>query len=315
MSTHAEGRKRLHPDVDKVLTLFEELEVPNFYKTSPEQARATFRGLRPEQDVLPAIHRTESKKILMDGGEIELRIYYPGDSGNLPVLMWFHGGGWVFGDLDSGELACREIAKLANCVIVSVDYRLAPEFAFPTALEDCMRATKWVIENAVEIGVDVARLAVGGDSAGGNLAAAVAQRARDEEIELAHQLLVYPITQPGFDTSSYQSNAEGYFLSRESMMWFWEHYVPDHNLRDDPRVSPVNGDLNGLASAWIMTCAFDPLCDDGLMYAEALKKAGVAVETHHRDDAIHGVFGMLIDPGAESRNLAATSLRAAFSRS
>jgi acetyl esterase len=306
-------REGLHPEVSKVMDIFEDLDIPNFYKTSPVQTRETFRGLRPDKDTLPVIHATEDLSIDVDGAAIALRVYRPNDSENLPVLVWYHGGGWVFGDLDSGELACREMSDKAGCVIVSVDYRLAPESLFPVALTDCIAATHWVIDNAQALGVDSSKLAVGGDSAGGNLAAGVAQYARDNQITLSMQALIYPVTQANFDTSSYQRNAEGYFLSRESMKWFFDHYAPDMAQRADPRLTPINGDLSNLAPAWVMTCAFDPLCDDGLMYADALEKAGSAVNRYHRDDSIHGVFGMAVAPGAEARATVASELKQAFS--
>lgn len=311
-NTSSSGRGELHPEVKTVLDLFEELEVPDFYKKTPDQARELFRGLRPQEDALPPIHHREDMSIDVDGGSIKLRVYRPSDDAQLPVLMWFHGGGWVFGDLESGELACRELCDQANCVIVSVDYRLAPEHRFPVALDDCIRATEWVMQQAAQLSIDVERMAVGGDSAGGNLAAAVAQHARDGNIKLKHQLLVYPVTQASVDTQSYLQNAQGYFLSRESMIWFWDHYVPDVQQRQDVRVSPLNGRVDGLAPAWILTCAFDPLCDDGRMYAETLRTGGVEVAHHHRDDAIHGVFGMAIDVGAQIRTIAAKALREAF---
>ena len=292
--------------------IFDDMDIPNFYKTSPEQARATFRGLRPDKDTLPAIHEIEDLSIDDAGTPIGLRVYRPGDAANLPVMVWYHGGGWVFGDLDSGELACREMAVKANCVIVSVDYRLAPEARFPTALTDCIAATHWVIDNAPKLRVDISRLAVGGDSAGGNLAAGVAQYARDQKIDLAMQALIYPVTQSDFDTASYVRNADGYFLSRESMQWFFDHYAPDAAQRADPRLTPINGNLTNLAPAWVMTCAFDPLCDDGLMYAAALEKAGNSVQRYHRDDSIHGVFGMAVEPGTEARADVSAKLQQAF---
>ncbi len=308
-------REGLHPEVSNVMDIFEDLNVPDFYKTSPEQARKTFRGLRPDPDTLPTIHHREDMTINVDGAQIALRVYRPDDDAILPVLVWFHGGGWVFGDLDSGELACREMAAKAHCAIVSVDYRLAPESRFPVALDDCIAATHWVIDNAQSLNIDSSKLAVGGDSAGGNLAAGVAQYARDNAVPVRLQALIYPVTQPNFDTPSYQRNAEGYFLSLESMQWFFDHYVPDHAQRADPRVSPLNGTLSGLAPAWVMTCAFDPLCDDGLLYADALEKAGVSVQRHHREDSIHGVFGMAVEPGTEARADVAQHLKQAFARS
>ncbi|MGC1440766.1 MAG: alpha/beta hydrolase, partial [Burkholderiaceae bacterium] len=245
------NRGVIHPEVQNVLDIFNDLKVPDFYKGSPEQARATFRGLRPDPSTLPPIHRVDNTIIPVNGADIALRIYRPDDSDNLPVLVWFHGGGWVFGDLDSGELACREMAAQAQCAIVNVDYRLAPEHQFPVALEDCIAATHWVIENAGKLSFDINRMAVGGDSAGGNLAASVAQHARDKGISLRKQLLIYPVTQSSFESASYQANATDYFLSLESMRWFWDNYLPDHSQRQDPRVSPLHGQLHGLAPAWI----------------------------------------------------------------
>jgi len=305
-------RDKLHPEVQNVLTIFEDLKVPDFYKGTPENARALFRSLRPEPEVLPAIHSCQNLSMTTDGTDIALRLYKPSDAEDLPLLMWFHGGGWVFGDLDAGEVACRELAMQANCAVLSVDYRLAPEARFPTALQDCIDATHWAIENGASLGVDSSRLAVGGDSAGGNLAAAVAQYARDKQIALMYQLLIYPVTQATFDTDSYRQNESGYFLSRDSMIWFWDQYVPDAEKRLDPRVSPLHGNLDGLAPAWLLTCGFDPLCDDGLLYAKAMQQAGVKVDAVNRNDAIHGVFGMLIEPGAIVRRQAAQSLLAAF---
>lgn len=305
-------RTGLHPEVQTVMQIFDELKVPDFYKGTPAQARTLFNGLRPDPSTLPDIHHCEELSIPVNHGELAVRIYRPNDSANLPVLMWFHGGGWVFGDLNASELACREMAMQAGCAIVSVDYRLAPEARFPAALEDCISAVHWVIANASKLSFDTSHLAVGGDSAGGNLAACVAQYARDQKIALAIQLLIYPVTQPTVDTPSYQKNAEGYFLSRDSMIWFWDHYVPEPGQRLDPRVSPIHGTLTDLAPTWIFTCGFDPLCDDGLLYADALQQAGVAVERYHRDDSIHGVFGMAISPGSEARSIAAQALRAAL---
>lgn len=306
------ARGEIHPEVQKVLDLFDDLGVPDFYKGTPQQARRTFQGLRPDPETLPPVFDAVNRSIPVDGGVIDVRVYRPNNSARLPVMVWFHGGGWVFGDLNASELACREMCMQAGIVIVSVDYRLAPEHPFPVPLNDCIAATQWVLSNASELGVDTSRVAVGGDSAGGNLAACVAQFARDQGISLRQQILVYPVTQPSFDLQSYQDNASGYFLGRDSMRWFWDHYLADHSARNDPRASPLKGDLRSLPDAWVFTCGYDPLCDDGIAYAGALQAAGCTVASYHRDDSIHGVFGMMIEPGAEARREAAAVLARAL---
>lgn len=308
----SERNAQLHPDVAKVLALFEELNVPDFYKGSPNEARAIFAGLRPEADALPQVHRVEDATVPGPGTEVPVRIYRPDTDNNLPALVWIHGGGWVFGDLAAAEMAARDLCRFTGCVVISVDYRLAPEAPFPAAVDDSIAVTEWVFSQAQQLGIDPTRIAVGGDSAGGNLAAVVALHARDKAMTLAHQLLIYPVTEADFDSDSYQRNADGYFLSRASMRWFWDHYVPDLAQRTDPRVAPLHANLEGLASAWVLTCEFDPLCDDGRKYVNALQAANVDVQHWHMDDAIHGVFGMAIDRGEQARRAAADSLRAAF---
>ena len=295
-----------------MLDLFEDLGVPDFYKGTPAQARATFAGLRPDPETLPAVHAVNDQPIPVGDQQIQVRVYRPSDDDNLPLMVWFHGGGWVFGDLNSSELACREMCMQSGTVIVSVDYRLAPEHPFPTPLDDCIAALNWAMDNSATLGVDTSRVAVGGDSAGGNLAACVAQHARDNGIALRSQLLVYPVTQPSLDLPSYINNATGYFLSRDSMRWFWDHYVADEAQRQLPRVSPLMGKLDGLAPSWVFTCGYDPLCDDGITYANALQAAGSDVTTYHRDDSIHGVFGMMIEPGAQARAEASRVLKTAL---
>ncbi len=306
-------KQALHPEIREALDKIEALGGHNFHHMSAPEARALMSSIRPDKSTLPLIHQSDDVAVEVgDGSSIVLRIYRPSDVQNLPVLIWFHGGGWVFGDLDSAELPCRQLTNDAQCVVISVDYRLAPESPFPTPLQDCLRALNWVVENAQMLSIDTNRIAVGGDSAGGNLATCVAQYARDTGIPLVYQLLIYPVTQPSMDTPSYQANESGYFLSRESMRWFWDHYVPDVEQRQDPKISPLYGNLKGLAPAWIFTCDYDPLCDDGMLYAKALKAAGVSVDTYHREDAIHAVFGMAIAPGSQIRSIAASQLRMAF---
>ncbi|MFB6296440.1 MAG: alpha/beta hydrolase [Halobacteriales archaeon] len=245
-------------------------------------------------------------------------MYTPEGEGPFPVLTFYHGGGWVIGTLDTHEPICRALAGAADCVVVSVDYRLAPEHPFPAALEDCYAATRWVSDNAATLHADPDRVAVGGDSAGGNLAAAVAQACRDHGgPELVHQLLVYPVTDHAFDTDSYAENAEGYFLTRADMEWFWDHYLDSRFDGNNPYASPLRArDLGGLPPASVVTAGFDPLRDEGIAYAKRLDAAGVAVEHHHYDGAIHGFFGMLVEPeipqARDAVETTAADLRASF---
>lgn len=264
-----------------------------------------------------AVAHVEDRVVPGPGGVgIPVRIYRPADGGRLPVLVYFHGGGWVIGSLDTHDGSCRMLANRSGCAIVSVDYRLAPEHRFPAAADDCLAATRWVAANAAAIGCDPARIAVGGDSAGGNLAAVVALRTRDEGgPALVHQLLVYPVTDANLDTASYRENAEGYFLTREGMRWFWQHYAPAAEARAHPHASPLRAsDLRGLPPATVITAEYDPLRDEGEAYAARLREAGVATRLTRYDGVIHGFFGMhgLVDQAGLAVEEAAAALRAAF---
>jgi acetyl esterase len=225
---------------------------------------------------------------------LAVRIYTPESPALAGALVYFHGGGWVFGDLDSHDETCRRLCREAELKVISVHYRRAPETTYPGAAEDCYAATAWVVENAARLGIDRDRIAVGGDSAGGNLAAATALMARDRggpAIRL--QLLIYPVTDARFDTGSYRENADGYLLSRRAMEYFWDQYVPDLQERTEPYAAPLRAsDLNGLPPALVQTAEYDPLRDEGEAYAAALAKAGVAVQQTRYDGLIHGFFGM-----------------------
>lgn len=266
---------------------------------------------RPEGE---PVARVEDRTIPGPAGEIPVRIYSPDATPGTPrpVLAWFHGGGWVIGNLDGADPACRMIANAAGCVVVSVDYRLAPEHKYPAAAEDCLAATDWVSANAGSLGADPTRLAVGGDSAGGNLAAVVTQLAKDMGgPAIKFQLLVYPVTDHGFGTSSYQENAEGYLLTKASMEWFWGHYLNHEGEGAHPKASPLRAsDLSGLPPAWVITAEFDPLRDEGEAYAAALRAAGVKVEHKRYDGQIHGFFAnAVIDDGIAAVKDAARALR------
>jgi len=238
--------------------------------------------------------RIENRKIPGPAGEIPVRIYQPHGAGVKPVLVYLHGGGWVIGSLDSYDATCRELAEGAGCVVVSVDYRLAPEHRYPAAPEDCHAAVKWVAANAASLGADPKRLAVGGDSAGGNLSAVVSQMARDKGGPAIHfQLLIYPVTDADFTRRSYVDNADGYLLTTAAMHWFWDHYLPAKSQRAEPYASPLRAaDLSGLPPAWVCTAEFDPLRDEGEAYAQRLQQAGVSTTLTRFDGLIHGFISM-----------------------
>jgi acetyl esterase len=229
--------------------------------------------------------------------------------------VWYHGGGFVIGDLESADRTCRKLAIGTGALVVSVDYRLAPEHPFPAGPDDCFAALRWIVDNAASLGGDSSRLAVGGDSAGGNLAAVVALQARDQGVALRHQLLVYPVTDCTMSSTSYDENAEGYLLTRDSMDWFVVHYLSAGADAKDPRVSPLYADdLRGVAPALVITAEFDPLRDEGEAYAERLRDAGVEVETRRFDGQVHGFFGLgTITPVAnEAVDLAIAKVKAAL---
>lgn len=226
--------------------------------------------------------------------DIPIRIYQPLVPAGKGALIYFHGGGWVLGDLDSHDSICRRLAGGAGVSVIAVDYRLAPEAPFPAPLQDCYAATRWVANNAAELGIDSHRIAIGGDSAGGNLAAAVALLARDESWPtIRFQLLVYPVTDARFDTPSYRDNASGYMLTRRTMMWFWDQYLPDLSERSQPLASPLRADsYAALPPALVQTAEYDPLRDEGEAYANAMSSAGVKVQHTRYSGLIHGFLGM-----------------------
>lgn len=226
-----------------------------------------------------------------DGDDIPVRVYSP-EGENLPGMVFFHGGGWVMGDLEGHDDICRRLAVQIGCVVVSVDYRLAPEHPFPQAVHDAVDATEWVAANSEELGIDSTKLVVAGDSSGGNLAAVTAIIARDSRgPDLAMQLLIYPVTDGSMRTASYTENAEGYVLSSRLMAWYWDQYATGED-RSDVLASPIgHHDLSGLPPAHVVTADLDPLRDEGIAYAELLRAAGVEVSASNYPDAFHGFFG------------------------
>jgi acetyl esterase len=250
------------------------------------------------------------------GPDVPVRIYTPAGGGPFPALAWYHGGGWVVGNLETADPTARHLAVETGCVVVSVDYRLAPEAKFPAAADDCYAATKWIADNASEINVDLSRIAVGGDSAGGNLAASVSLMARDRGgPSIVFQALIYPVTERDFSTASYRENADGYLLTLDAMKWYWDHYLKSDADSSDPYAAPAAAkDLRGLPPALVITAAFDPLRDEGEAYARRLQGAGVPTACSRYDGMIHGFYGMsaVIDKGKQAISETAAALRRSF---
>ena len=284
----------LHPQVKGFLENLAAANVPAFHQMTPELCRATFRQLVTSLPPGPAkIASSRDLDIPGPAGPLPLRIYTPAGPGPFPVLMYFHGGGFVIGDRDTYDATCRELCAGSGSVVVSVDYRLAPEQPFPAAPDDCLAATRWVAQHAGELGADASRIAVAGDSAGGNLAAVTAQRIRDEGgPALRAQLLIYPTTDHySSGSKSLTENAEGYLLTKADMLWFLDSYLGPNPDVNDPKAFPIRAkSLAGLPPALVITAEYDPLRDEGEAYGRALKQAGVPVAMSRYDGAIHGFF-------------------------
>lgn len=279
----------LHPEMAEFLVELEEAGALPSHALSVSAARASIVDLFRSAEGDADLDVVRNIAIPGPGGDLPLRTYDPGDGNSLPILVYYHGGGWVRGDLETHDELCRYLAATADCLVVSVDYRRAPEHPFPAALEDCYAATKWAHEHAGHLGGDPERVAIAGDSAGGNLAASVALLARERGgPPIRYQLLIYPVTDYAFDTASYEENAEGYLLSRSSMRWYWDHYLESDIDGANPFASPLRApDLSGLPPATVLTCGFDPLRDEGLAYADRLEEADVDVTVRNYPDAIH----------------------------
>lgn len=277
------------------------------------QYEARIASMAPPAAVADVCERT----IDGPGGPLRLRIYTPLGTGAFPLLVFFHGSGFVLCSLDTHDGMCRNLCAGAACVVVSVDYRLAPEHKFPAGIEDCLYAVRWAAAHASELGTDPTRIAVAGDSAGGNMAAVAALRLRDEGgPALCAQLLLYPVTDyhtPG--TPSYEENAEGYGLTRDTMKWFWKHYLSDPAQGAHPHASPLRArDLSGLPAALVITAEYDPLRDEGELYADKLRAAGVPTAMTRYDGVNHGFMFWVgvADKAGAAMNEACEWLRGAF---
>jgi acetyl esterase len=314
------SQHRLHPDAARVCELIVASGRPPYETLTPAQAREIYLGSRQalQPDPEPV---AEVLELAADGphGAILLRLYRGNGAETKaaqPALIYFHGGGWVVGDLDSHDQVCRALANATPCTVVSVDYRLAPEHKFPAAVDDAVAATRWIAANAERLGIDAARLAVGGDSAGGNLATVVALDARDRGgPPLVLQVLIYPSTDMAMNRPSHILHADQLPLRRSTMQWFVGHYLRDAGDEADWRASPLRAKtLQRLPPAVVITAGFDPLRDEGDAYAAALADAGVAVEHKRFEGQIHGflTMGRLVQDSGRTIHLSADALKRVF---
>jgi acetyl esterase len=312
----------LHPQARALLNLMEERKIPPTHTLTPAEARELYRERRFfSQPPPPEVALARDLAMPGPGGDIPLRLYRPAGSSVgslLPVLVYYHGGGWVIGDLETHDTLCRELANGSGCAVVAVDYRLAPEHRFPDAALDAIAAVKWVHDNGNRLGIDATRIAVGGDSAGGNLAAVVALAARDAGgPALAFQLLIYPATDNRRTAPSHQTNGAGYLLTRETIGYFHDHYITDASHDLDWRASPLlHENLAGLPPALVLTAGYDPLRDEGLQFAQRLTEAGNQATLVCFERQIHGfiLMGRIIDEAGAAVRLCAAQLRHALAR-
>jgi acetyl esterase len=310
----------LHPQVAALLERAANSPLPPYYEVPPAVARRLYRDTRgPLTPDPPAVESARLLLVPAAGGPVPVRAYRPMGAGKdevLPALVYLHGGGWVIGDLDTHDVVCRTLANAARCAVFSVEYRKAPEAPFPAAPEDCFSALKFVFENGEALRIKSEQIAVGGDSAGGNLAAAIALMAREAGgPALSLQLLIYPATDQRLGHPSIDSNGEGYLLTKKTMIYFRGHYLPREEQWTDWRASPLLAkSLAGLPPAFVMTAGFDPLLDEGRAYAERLKKEGVATEYREYTDMVHGfvTMGRVLDTANAALADCARALRKAW---
>jgi acetyl esterase len=323
---HLVGAPRHSPDgltldlqLQTLLWLIDTLKVPNLVGGAVDEARRSLERSAPTLDVAPAPDvSAHDRSVEGAEGLLRARVYVPASArGAAPGLVYFHGGGWVVGSIESHDRVCRALASRAGVVVISVDYRLAPEHPFPAAAEDAIAATRWVLANAASLEMDPAAIAVGGDSAGGNVSAVACQALRHEARRPAFQLLVYPGTDMTRSLPSHAMFRDSFFLSKAAADWYLGLYMPDRSLERDPRASPLFAeDLSGLPPALVITCGFDPLRDEGKAYADKMRAAGVEVESVCFEGQMHGVMmlGAALRDGARMLDLAASRLKTSLAR-
>jgi acetyl esterase len=305
----------LDPQVQGLLEAMAAQGMPPFHQMTVAQAREVAYAFVDLQGDTEEVAEVREVSVPVDGGAVAVRVYRPDAPGPLPLVVYFHGGGWVIGDLDVADKPCRSLANAARAVVASVDYRRAPEHRFPTASEDSYAATTWLVEHAADLGADARDVTVCGDSAGGNLAAAVTLMARDRGgVPITRQVLLYPVTSPaeGSPFGSYVENADGYLLTAGDMHWFWKQYLRSPEDGKHPYAAPLKAaDLTGLPPASVTVCEFDPLRDEGVAYADRLEKAGVPVTLNRIDGAVHGIFWLAgaVALGRDLIGAAATAIR------
>ncbi|MVW89147.1 alpha/beta hydrolase [Pseudomonas sp. PB101] len=305
----------LDKQIAGVLQQFRDLPEPDFSQVDAAQYRQFSDNLLP---AIPGDPMSEVRDLKVAGadGDLDARLYRPSEDLDLPLLVFFHGGGFVMGNLDTHDNLCRSLARQTEAVVVSVAYRLAPEHPFPAAPLDCYAATCWLVEHAASLGVDGSRLALAGDSAGGNLALAVSQLAAQHRgPKIRHQCLFYPVTDAGCDSPSFEAFADGYLLSAGMMRWFWQQYLQETGQADDPLASPMRAEtLDGLPPTTLITAGFDPLRDEGEAFAQALREAGVPVRLQRCEGMIHGFISMapFVEGAAQALTDAAADLRGAL---
>ena len=311
----------LDPQAQALMQLMIDKGVPPVHTMTPEEARASYRSRRAfTQPDAPEVFKVEDKVVSDKGVNVTVRVYHPHAAQShqtLPGLVYLHGGGWTIGDLDTHDVLCRSLCLQAGIVVVSVDYRMGPEHKFPAAYDDTVAAFNWTVAHAASLGIDASRIAIGGDSAGGNLAAAACLGLRGQSVQPAFQLLIYPATIMWQDTPSYHANGKGYMLTKESIAYYTENYLRNREDAKDWRASPQLADSHaGLPPAFVMTAGFDPLRDEGLMYANALTKAGVSSQYICFERQIHGfiTMGRVMQEANTAVSLCASALKANLHR-
>lgn len=310
----------LDPQIEYVLDLVEQSPYPEFHTVSAEEAREIFETTAPALNIRPEdVYRTEDRWIEGAEADIPIRIYtshQPAPGELLPILVFYHGGGFVIGGLDSYDNLCRALANRADCIVVSVDYRLAPEHKFPAAVDDALQAYQWVSDHASELDGDARRMAIGGDSAGGNITAVTAIGIRDEgDIAPLLQILIYPVAGGAPETPSHYEFAEGLLLSRANILWFYDQYLDQPEDATDPRFAPLLAyDLSNLPPALVIVAGHDPLRDEGIAYAERLSQSGVGVELTNYEGMVHGFLSLAdaVDQGKTAIDQVAAALSTAF---
>jgi acetyl esterase len=295
----------LHPQSQAVADFMASIRMAPLNELSPSDARAVFKAARVPLEI--PVHEVRD----IDAGGVPCRLYRPSAERGVPLVVYLHGGGWVVGDLDTHDHICRTIARNAGMAVLSVDYRLAPEHKFPAALDDAQLATEWAFKNADSLGVDPGRMAIAGDSAGGNLAAVVAQR---RVVPLKYQVLIYPAVDMSMKLPSIETNAEGPTLTKKMMQWFIDHYLRNEDDKCDVAASPILASdevLSSVPPALVITSEFDPLCDDGEEYGKRLVKNGVNASVVRFNGTLHGFFSMLsgVDDAVGAHDLVVSYVR------